>query len=139
MIDLVRASAVAAALLVAGARASGAETAPPPAVPDPPAAGRTLSGAAAWAAIVGNTIDGRVAGREFSDYFDREGAVRHIDGNGSSAGTWALQGDRVCLDFPDDDERNCLTFEVTGTTGSALDDDGDPIRFTVVPGNSKGL
>lgn len=99
----------------------------------------TLSGAAAWTVLKGNTILGKAAGEDFSDYFDPDGAVRHVDGNGLSAGTWSLQGDKVCLDFPEDDERTCLAFEVTGGAGTAVGDDGTPLRFTVEPGNSKGL
>lgn len=137
MTHLVRIAA--AALLLAGALpAAAVDTAPAPAAAPPADPGR-LSGAAAWATIVGNTIDGKVAGEDFADYFDPSGAVRHVDQNGLSSGTWALQGDKVCLDFPDDDERSCLAFEVAGGAGTAVDDDGTPIRFTVRPGNSKGL
>ncbi len=126
-----RLAAAAGLLAGAGLWGAAADTAPP--------APATLSGAAAWAAIKGNTVAGKAAGEDFSDYFDPGGAVRHVDGNGLSAGTWALQGDKVCLDFPDDDERTCLFFEVTGAAGTAVGDDGTPMRFTVEPGNSKGL
>lgn len=126
-------AALAAGLLLVSVAAVAADSA----VPAP--AGAALSGAAAWEALKGNTILGKVAGEDFSDYFDPGGAVRHVDGNGQSAGTWAVQGDKVCLDFPEDDERSCLAFEVTGSTGTAVDDDGTPLRFTVEPGNSKGL
>ena len=123
--------ALAAGLMLASSAAVAADSVAP--------AGVALSGAAAWEAIKGNTILGKVAGEDFSDYFDPGGAVRHVDGNGQSAGTWAVQGDKVCLDFPEDDERSCLSFEVTGATGTAVDDAGTPLRITVEPGNTKGL
>ncbi len=127
------------ATLIAGALLAGPLAAAQPAPQPAPATPGKLSGAAAWAVLVGNTISGKIAGEDFSDYFDPGGAVRHVDGNGLSAGTWSLQGDKVCLDFPDDDERSCLTLEVEGSAGTALDDDGTPIRFAVETGNSKGL
>ncbi len=136
--------AAVSALLVMAVAPAWAETGAAPPVPTapPPASAATpekQTGAAAWAAIVGNTIEGKVAGQDFSDYFDKGGGVRHVDQNGLSSGTWTLQGDKVCLDYPDDDERSCMSFEVAGTSGTALDDDGNRIRFTIEPGNSKGL
>lgn len=98
-----------------------------------------LTGAAAWAALRGNTITSKSAVETFAEYFDPSGTVKYVDQDGPSSGTWAVKDDKVCLDFPDSDEAVCLTFEVTGTTGSSVADDGATVRFDILPGNSKGL
>ena len=97
-----------------------------------------LLGTAAWKALVGNTITGKTSTGTFSEYFDPAGAVRYVDQDGLSAGTWSVQGDRVCVEFPDDDERSCSIFAVTGSEGTS-EEDGNTIRFDVLPGNAKGL
>ena len=120
------------------ARAQGA--APAPATPPVAAAlAEKKTGAAAWAALVGNTISGSSGAEAFTEFFEAGGGVKYVDKNGPSAGTWALQGAKVCFDFPDDDDRTCSAFEVTGSTGTAVDDDGTTARFDILTGNAKGL
>ncbi len=107
----------------------------------PPSSGAAapVTGAAAWARLLGNTIVGRVAGDSFAEYFDPGGSVRYVDKDGVSTGTWAVKGDRVCFAFPEEDERSCDGFEVAGTIGTSTDDDGTAVHFDIQPGNSKGL
>jgi hypothetical protein len=134
------------AVILAGACALGALLPRPseaqtdsPAAQATPAAG-TLTGLAAWNALVGNTITGKSVGDSFSEFFDPGGSVKYVDKNGASSGTWAVQGGKVCIDFPEDDDRSCPKFEVTGKTGTYVDDDGGAvIHFEILPGNSKGL
>lgn len=97
------------------------------------------TGLAGWEALKGNTITGRSASATYSEYFDPAGAVRLVDADGLSTGTWTVQNNKVCFDFPDDDEHSCTAFEVTGTSGTATEDDGSVLRFDILPGNSKGL
>ncbi|UDL95045.1 hypothetical protein LGH83_01925 [Lichenihabitans sp. PAMC28606] len=104
-----------------------------------PSAAEKLTGLSAWKALVGNTISGRSGDEMFSQYFDAGGKVRYVDQNGLSTGTWAVQGERVCFDFPEDDDHSCSAFEVTGSSGSAIDQDGAAIKFDITSGNSKGL
>ncbi|WP_131116196.1 hypothetical protein [Lichenihabitans psoromatis] len=113
--------------------------APAPAAAAAPSAAEKLTGLAAWKALVGNTISGRSGDEMFSQYFDAGGKVRYVDQNGLSTGTWAVQGERVCFDFPEDDDHSCSAFEVTGSSGSAIDQDGAAIKFDITSGNSKGL
>lgn len=105
----------------------------------PPGVAAPVSGAAAWARLVGNTIVGRVAGDSFAEYFDPGGTVRYVDKDGASAGTWTVKADRVCFEFPEEDERSCDAFEVVGTSGTSTDEDGTAVHFEMQPGNSKGL
>lgn len=106
--------------------------------PSPPAP-ESVTGLAAWDRLKGNTITGKVSGQPFTEYFDQGGGVKYVDKDGLSTGTWAVQAGRVCFDFPEDDDRSCSAFTVTGTAGSALDDDGMTTRFQIEPGDSKGL
>ena len=117
----------------AAAPAASAPTAPAsPAAP-------SVTGAAAWDRLKGNTITGLVGVQPFTEFFDAGGGVKYVDKDGISSGTWAVQGAKVCFDFPEDDDRSCSTFAVEGTTGSAMDDDSAVTKFTIEAGNSKGL
>ncbi len=134
-----RALAVAAVTLAAAFSPVAAQTAVPSSPPSSPAPADSVTGAAAWERLKGNTITGKVGGQPFTEFFEGGGGVKYADKDGLSTGTWAVQGSKVCFDFPDDDDRSCSTFTVTGSSGSAVDDDGTTTRFDVETGNSKGL
>lgn len=141
--------AIIAVILAGGLGCAAGQTAPAgssvPAVPEattPPASPSTpesVSGAAAWERLKGNTITGKIGGQPFSEFFDPAGGVRYVDKDGMSTGTWTVQSAKICFDFPDDDDRSCSTFTVKGSVGSSVDDDGEVMHFTIEPGNSKGL
>ncbi len=116
-----------------------APAAPSTAAPLAPAPPEKLVGLVAWERLKGNTIEGRTSGDPFAEYFEAGGGVRYVDKDGLSTGTWSVQKNKVCFDFPEDDDRSCSTFEVTGDAGFSTDDDGSVVRFKIVPGNSKGL
>jgi hypothetical protein len=96
-------------------------------------------GAAAWKALVGNTIVARTKTGGYTDYFTEDGGIRHLDQDGRTSGHWSLEGDAVCLDYPDDDDRVCVQPRVDGASGSFRDPDGGEDPFTILPGNAKGL
>ena len=99
-----------------------------------------LQGAAAWGKIVGNTVVAKTgAGASYTDFYGTDGTVRHRDGDGATSGQWTEQGDGVCFDYPDDDDRVCVKVTVTGATGTFMDPDGATDAFTILPGNAKGL
>lgn len=132
--------AVLVTMLAPLARAQTAAPAPPSATaPGDAAAPAKLTGLAAWERLKGNTVDGKSAGQTVVEFFDAGGGVKYVDKDGLSTGTWAVQKDKVCFDFPDEDDRTCTTFEVTGSSGTAVDDDGETLKFTILPGNAKGL
>lgn len=121
------------------APASPPTTSRPEASPLPSPQPDSVGGATAWERLKGNTITGKISGQPFSEYFDPAGGVRYVDKDGLSTGTWAVQNAKICFDFPDDDDRSCSTFTVKDKSGSAVDDDGETMHFTIEPGNSKGL
>lgn len=132
-------AAIVAVVLAGGTGFAAGQDAPaaPPATPE--VAAESVSGAAAWERLKGNTITGKAGGQAFSEFFDPVGGVRYVDKDGLSTGTWAVQNAKVCFDFPDDDDRTCSAFTIKGASGSAVDDDGETMHFAIEPGNSKGL
>lgn len=116
--------------------APAAETTVPasPAAPAP-----KLTGAAAWQLLVGNTVVAQSHDGGYTEFFAPDGVVKHLDRDGKATGTWTLQGDKVCFDFPDEDDRSCVQVEVTGQKGAFVDEDKARDTFDVLPGNAKGL
>ena len=97
-----------------------------------------LTGAAAWARIVGNTVTGTTPDGPYSELFSPDGALTLVDGDGKAGGRWALKGDSLCTKIDDEDEE-CRTLEVQGMAGAFVDEGGSRYAFTVLPGNPKGL
>ena len=107
--------------------------------PETPAAPSRMTGPAAWKTLVGNTIVASSKGGSYTEFFASDGTVKHVDSDGLSKGKWALQGDKVCFDYPEEDDRSCVSLEVTGTKGVFVDEDGTKDLFDVMPGNAKNL
>lgn len=127
-----------AALVATPAHIALAQSATP-AAPTDAATPAKLTGLAAWERLKGNTLDGKSAGQTVVEYFDAGGGVKYVDKDGPSTGTWAVQKDKICFDFPEEDDRTCTTFEVIGDSGTGVDDDGETLKFTILQGNAKGL
>ncbi|MBE7200984.1 MAG: hypothetical protein INR70_24710 [Parafilimonas terrae] len=101
--------------------------------------GRPLTGQAAWAAIVGNTVEGTTPDGPYTDHYADDGTMAHVDRDGRSAGRWSFKGEAVCFTYPDQDEVDCLTPQLDGAQGAFVDSDGTRYPFTLLPGNPKGL
>ncbi|MCW6509102.1 hypothetical protein [Lichenifustis flavocetrariae] len=106
-----------------------AEDAPPP----------SIDGSAAWQTLIGNTIIVTSKAGSYMEYFEPDGTIRHVDQDGKAVGRWTFGDGKVCLDFPDEDDRTCVTPHVSGTTGTFADQDGGTDQFEILPGNPKGL
>ena len=117
-----------------------AAAAPAPAVPAPeaPAAVAALTGMAAWNAIVGNTISGKKEGDDYDYYVKADGSIVWLDDGDIETGKWALEGQKVCVTFPDED-KECYKVELNGDIVNFLDDDGSGFRGTLAKGNPKKL
>ena len=98
-----------------------------------------LTGAPAWQALVGNTVVADTRVGSYTEYYGPDGTVRHLDKDGKTDGKWALQGEKICFDFADDDDRVCTALELSGSKGAFVDADGSRDTFTVLPGNAKNL
>ena len=117
--------------------APAAEPAPaaPSAAPTPAA---KLSGIAAWNAIIGNTITGKKDGDDFDYYVKADGTIVWLDDGDIETGKWALEGEKICVTFPDED-KECYKISMDGDVINFLDDDGSGFRGTLLKGNPKKL
>ena len=131
----------ACAALVAGLIPPAQLRAQTPAQPGPaaPVAASPSKGAEAWRRLVGNTVVAKGQGGDYTEYYATNGAVTHLDADGKSTGAWAVEGDKVCFDFPEEDDRSCVDVESDGKTGTFIDEDKSRDTFDVLPGNAKGL
>lgn len=118
---------IAAALMLAGMPA-------PSRADDAPA----VTGAAAWASLVGNTVTGTTPDGPYSEFFTADGKLAIVDNDGKAGGVWTLKGDTLCTRVDDDDEE-CRALEVRGPAGAFVDEGGNRYPFTILPGNPKGL
>ncbi len=98
-----------------------------------------LTGAAAWQQLVGNTVVAEARAGGYTEFYAADGAVVHLDKDGKAKGRWTLQGDKVCFDFPEEDDRSCVSVELEGSKGAFVDEDATRDTFTLLAGNAKAL
>ena len=147
---MIRSLFIAAVLLAVSFSVASAQTTPAPATPAPatpapvapapttsaPAA--PLTGMAAWTALVGNTVVGKVDGKDYIDYYMADGTVKTMEGSQLSTGKWTLEGAQVCFKYPRE-QRDCYTMEVVGKVVTFKSKDGTGLRFDILDGNAKNL
>lgn len=93
---------------------------------------------AAWATLVGNTITGKIDGKDYADYYLADGTVKSMDESQIVTGKWALEGDKICFTYPGD-PRECYTLEVMGEHATFTDSSGRGLRGQILKGNAKNL
>lgn len=93
---------------------------------------------AAWNTLVGNTVAGKVDGKEFADYYLADGTVKSMVESQIVSGKWALEGDKICFTYPGD-PKECYAVEVTGEFATFTDTSGVGIRGQILKGNAKNL
>ncbi len=100
-----------------------------------------LTGVAAWAALVGNTVAGKNEDDDdVFEYYSNNGRVKQKVGDEDvSAGKWTLKGNKLCFFYPDDDADTCYGIEVDGTTATFTDEDGGKTVYQILPGNPKDM
>ena len=126
-LDLAVCSALTLALALGTARAG-----------DAPAPAETLTGAAAWARIVGNTVAGTTPDGPYTEFFAADGSLRLADADGKAGGHWAMRDAMLCTKVEDEDEE-CRSLEITGSAGAFTDAAGSRYAFEILPGNAKDL
>jgi hypothetical protein len=133
--------APAAVAAVPAAPAVSAAPAPRPAGPAPaPAAVGRLTGAAAWNALIGNSITGKSEeGDPLTEFYLPNGTVKQLIDDEISTGKWALRGQEICFEYPEDDDETCYKLVVDGNIATFTDEDGAGRRYTVEKGNPKKL
>ena len=96
-------------------------------------------GLAAWQRLTGNTAVAESRAGGYTEFYAPDGVVKHLDRDGRSTGKWSLQGEKVCFDFPEEDDRSCVDVEIDGQKGVFIDEDATKDTFDLLPGNAKNL
>ncbi len=119
--------------------AAPAVRAPAAAAPAPAAVGR-LTGAAAWNSLIGNSISGKSEeGDPLTEFYLANGTVKQLIDDEISTGKWALRGQEICFEYPEDDDETCYKLVIDGNVATFTDEDGAGRRYTVEKGNPKKL
>lgn len=96
---------------------------------------KALKGPEITALLSGNTVKGP----NFSEYYDADGSVRGSETGSKYAGSWRIDADKLCTDFPSYNYKDCITvrskngaeYEFVGSDGTRT--------FTVVKGDPGNL
>jgi len=111
----------------------------PAATPAPTAApAAKTTGLAAWTQLVGNTVSGKIDGKDYSEFYMADGTVKTMEDSVLTSGKWTLEGDKVCFKYPKDD-KECFNLEVVGDDATFTDKSGTGIRLKILKGNPKNL
>jgi hypothetical protein len=108
-----------------------------PAQTPAPTAGKA-TGMAAWSQLVGNTVAGRVDGKDYAEFYQPDGTVKTMEDSVLTTGKWALEGERICFVYPKEDKA-CFTVEVAGDEVTFTEKAGKAYRLKVLKGNPKNL
>jgi hypothetical protein len=130
-----------ALMLIIGAGAASAQGSSKlaQATPETSPAAQKVVGVAAWNLVVGNSITGKEDGETLVEYYAPDGTAKSMLGNEISTGKWALVGETICFQYPDDKEMECYRLEVMGNTATFTDQKGTGTRYEILKGNPKGL
>ncbi len=93
---------------------------------------------AAWSKLVGNTVVGKLEGKDFADYYVADGTVKSMVDSQIVTGKWSLEGDKICFVYPTE-PKECYAMEVVGETATFTDPSGTGIRAQILKGNAKNL
>jgi hypothetical protein len=111
---------------------------PAPTTPAPSMPAGKVSGMAAWSQLVGNTVAGKIDGKDFAEFYMADGTVKTMQESELVTGKWTVEGEQVCFVYPKEDKA-CFTIEVAGDDVSFTDKSGTGIRLKVLKGNPKNL
>ncbi|QQS13225.1 MAG: hypothetical protein IPK81_02920 [Rhodospirillales bacterium] len=81
---------------------------------------------------------GKLDGKEFADFYSKDGVVKSMIDSQIVSGKWTLEGEKICFKYPDED-KDCYAMEVVGSTATFTDSKGTGIRAEILPGNAKNL
>jgi hypothetical protein len=103
-------------------------------------AAATVSTAAAdWKALKGDEITALLSGNtvkssSFTEFYASDGTVRGVEGGEKYSGSWRIEGDKLCVHFPQFNYKDCMTVQKDGTAYRMVAKDKKP-KITVVSGN----
>lgn len=112
------------------------QDAAPPTAPSSPAG--KVTGMAAWGQLVGNTVAGKVGGKDYAEFYQPDGTVKTMEDSELTTGKWSVEGDQVCFVYPKEDKA-CFTVEVAGDDVTFTEKSGTGIRLKILKGNPRNL
>ena len=112
--------------------------APAPTPPVTPAPAGKVTGMAAWSQLVGNTVAGKIDGKDYAEFYMADGTVKTMEDSVLTTGKWSLEGDQVCFVYPKEDKA-CFAVEVAGDDITFTDKSGTGIRLKILKGNPRNL
>jgi hypothetical protein len=104
----------------------------------PDALAEKLTGFAAWSKLVGNTVTGKVDGKEHVEYYMDNGTVKALEDSKLHTGKWVLEGANVCFTFQGSGKQ-CYVIEVTDDVATFSSKSHGAYRLNIVKGNAKKL
>jgi hypothetical protein len=106
--------------------------------PAPSSPAGKVTGMAAWSQLVGNTVAGKIGGKDYAEFYQPDGTVRTMEDNELTTGKWSVEGDQVCFVYPKEG-RSCFAVEVAGDDVTFTEKSGAGIRLKILKGNPKNL
>jgi len=71
--------------------------APAPAPTPVPAPAAKVTGIAAWSQLIGNTVAGKIDGKDYAEFYLADGTVKTMEDSVLTTGKWSVEGDQVCF------------------------------------------
>lgn len=103
-----------------------------------PAPAAKVTGMAAWSQLVGNTVAGKIDGKDYAEFYLPDGTVKTMEDSTLATGKWSLEGDKVCFVYPKED-KECYAVELAGDDVTFSDKSGSGVRLKLLKGNPKNL
>lgn len=98
-----------------------------------------LTGDAAWAKLVGNSITGMYNGGLLVDAYLPGNIVKTKSNDGVQTGRWGLVNGKACFQYEPEPQATCYDVAVDGSDVTYVDPDGESLHFTLTPGIPPGL
>jgi hypothetical protein len=98
-----------------------------------------LTGDAAWAKLVGNSITGMYNGGPLVDAYLPGNVVKTKSNDGVQTGRWGLVNGKACFQYEPEPQATCYDVAVDGSDVTYVDPDGESLHFTLTPGIPPGL
>ncbi|MBM3621414.1 MAG: hypothetical protein FJX20_12075 [Alphaproteobacteria bacterium] len=112
--------------------------APAPAPTPVPAPAAKVTGIAAWSQLIGNTVAGKIDGKDYAEFYLADGTVKTMEDSVLTTGKWSVEGDQVCFVYPKEDKA-CFAVEVAGDDVTFTEKSGTGIRLKILKGNPRNL
>lgn len=100
-----------------------------------------LTAAEIKARIIGNTVAGVEDGKPYQEYYKADGTILGNDGSAPYTGMWRIDGNRLCMAYPSDDDSGKFgewTCSNVGLVGDRViwNEDGDLTEGKLLPGQN---